>query len=167
MIIVWMFTAPIHQAWLYSGQPLDWLDYLAAALFLVLLILESIADAQMWRFHQHKKRQMAAGIVVSQPFMADGLFRFCRHPNYFWEMGMWVTFYLFAISGSSQIWHWTGLGCLILILFFHVAPHGSRRVYQVKNMPPTADIKPLSRCSFQLFSLQSAESRALKGLVRA
>ncbi len=132
MIIVWMFTAPIHQAWLYSGQPLDWLDYLAAALFLVLLILESIADAQMWRFHQHKKQQMAAGIVMSEPFMADGLFRFCRHPNYFCEMGMWVTFYLFAISGSSQIGHWTGLGCVILILFFHGSTRFTEKISREK-----------------------------------
>ncbi len=116
MALLWLLAAPIHQAWVYSGQPLNWLDYLAAVLFLVLLGFESIADAQMWRFQQHKKQQIAEGIEVMQPFMAEGLYRFCRHPNYLCEIGIWVTFYLFAISGSTRILHWTGLGFLLLIL---------------------------------------------------
>lgn len=116
--IVWLFSAPIHQAWVHADKPLGWLDYLAAVLFLVFLAFESIADAQMWRFQQNKKRLVAEGIEVEQPFMREGLFRFCRHPNYLCEMALWVTFYLFAVSASWRIWHWTGLGCIALILLF-------------------------------------------------
>ncbi len=72
----------------------------------------------MWRFQQNKKRQVEEGVEVKRPFMDSGLFRFCRHPNYFCEMGMWLTFYLFAISASAQFWHWTGLGSVLLILLF-------------------------------------------------
>ncbi len=118
MAVVWLFTAPIHQAWVHSEQPLGWLDYLAIVVFLVFLALESIADAQMLRFQKNKKRLVDAGLEVEKPFMDEGLFRFSRHPSYFCEMGMWVTFYLFAISASSRVWHWTGLGCLLLILLF-------------------------------------------------
>ena len=118
MAIVWLFTAPIHQAWVYSGRPMGWLDFVAVVAFLGLLVFESIADAQMWRFQQNKKRQVKEGVEVKRPFMDSGLFRFCRHPNYFCEMGMWVTFYLFAISASAQFWHWTGLGSVLLILLF-------------------------------------------------
>ncbi len=119
MAIIWLFTAPIHQAWVHSERPLQWLDYLAAVVLLVFLALESIADAQMFRFQQTKKRRLADGIEVERPFMDAGLFRFSRHPSYFCEMGIWTAFYVFAISASNRIWHWTGLGCLLLILLFH------------------------------------------------
>ena len=36
----------------------------------------------MWNFQQDKKRRIAAGEDVAQPFMTTGLFRYCRHPNY-------------------------------------------------------------------------------------
>ncbi len=118
MAIVWLFTSPIHQAWVYAERPMGWLDFVAVVVFLVLLTLESFADAQMWQFQQNKKRLIQEGIEVERPFIDSGLFRFSRHPSYFCEMGMWVTFYVFAISASGQFWHWTGLGCILLILVF-------------------------------------------------
>ena len=119
MAIILLFTAPIHQAWLHADQPLGWLDYLAIAVFLVLLGGESVADVQMLRFQKNKQRLRDAGLEVEKPFMDEGLFRFSRHPNYFCEMGMWLVFYLFAISASGRVVHWTGLGFLLLIALFH------------------------------------------------
>lgn len=121
LAIVWLFTAPIHQAWLHAEAPLRWLDYLAGVLFLLLLVVQSIADMQMWRFQRSKKRQVREGIEVARPFMTEGVFQFCRHPSYLCEMGMWLAFYLFAVSGAAQVWHWTGLGCLLLMLLFQAA----------------------------------------------
>ena len=118
MAVVWLFASPVHQAWVYSTQPMGWLDFVAAGVFPVLLVFDTIADAQMWRFQQNKKRLIKEGAEVKQPFIDSGLFRFSRHPSYFCEMGMWVTFYAFAIAASGQFWHWTGLGCLLLILVF-------------------------------------------------
>lgn len=118
MAVVWLFASPVHQAWVHSTRPMGWLDFVAAGVFLVLLVFETIADAQMWRFQQNKKRLIKEGVEVEQPFIDSGLFRFSRHPSYFCEMGMWVTFYAFAIAASGQFWHWTGLGCLLLILVF-------------------------------------------------
>ena len=118
LAIIWLFTSPIHQAWLHAEVPLGWLDYVAIVAFLVLLVLETIADGQMWRFQQNKARLVAAGAGVERPFLTEGLFRYCRHPNCACEQGMWVVFYLFAISASGRLWHWTGLGCVILVLLF-------------------------------------------------
>ena len=100
--ILWLFTSPIHQAWEHAEQPLGWLDAVAAGIFLLLLLTETIADAQMWRFQQNKKRLVSEGAEVRQPFMTAGLFRFCRHPSYACEMGMWAAFYLFAVSGPPR-----------------------------------------------------------------
>ena len=45
---------------------------------------------------QDKKRRIATGERVVQPFHRSGLRRFSRHPNYFAEIAMWSAFYLFA-----------------------------------------------------------------------
>ena len=114
MLLIWLFTAPIHQAWVWLDAPLTWLDALAAALFLVLLLGETIADEQMWAFQQDKKRKVAAGEPVEQPFLRSGLYACSRHPNYFCEIGMWWVFYLFAVAASGQWLHWSGLGFILL-----------------------------------------------------
>ncbi len=118
MLLIWLFTSPVHQASAWAETPLGWLDFLTAALFLVLFVGETVADEQMWRFQQDRKRRLAAGEEVERPFMTSGLFRYCRHPNYFCEMSMWVVFYLFGVAASGQWLHWTGLGFLLLIALF-------------------------------------------------
>ena len=118
MLLIWLFTSPVHQASVWIGTPLGWLDVLAAALFLPLLAGEIVADEQMWAFQEDKKRRIAAGEEVAQPFMTSGLFRYSRHPNYFCEIAMWVVFYLFGVAASGQWVHWTGLGFILLIALF-------------------------------------------------
>ena len=118
MLIIWWFTSPVHQAAVRTGTPLGWLDFVAVTLFVALLIGETAADEQMWAFQQDKKRQVAAGEEIAVPFMATGLYRYSRHPNYFCEMGMWCVFYLFAVAASGQWLHWTGLGCVLLVALF-------------------------------------------------
>ena len=118
MVLIWLFTSPVHQAWLRPEAALGWLDLLAAALFLALLAIETVADEQMWAFQQDKRRRIAAGEDIAAPFMTSGLFRYCRHPNYISEMGMWFAFYLFAVAASGEWLHWTGLGIVGLPLLF-------------------------------------------------
>lgn len=118
MVLLWLFTSPVHRAWEFGDAPLGGLDFLAAGLFFVLLIGQTVADNQQWNFHQDKKRRIAAGEDVEQPFLTTGLFRFSRHPNYFCEIAMWCVFYLFSVAASGQWLHWTGLGCIGLILLF-------------------------------------------------
>ena len=86
--------------------------------FLVLFIGEWVADEQMWRFQQEKKRKIAAADKVAEPFITTGLFAYSRHPNFFCELGKWWTFYLFAVAASAQWLHWTGLGFVVLTLLF-------------------------------------------------
>ena len=65
------------------------LDYSAVGLFLLLLLGETVSDEQMWAFQQEKKRKIAAGEAMEQPFFRGGLYRFSRHPNYFCEVDQW------------------------------------------------------------------------------
>lgn len=116
LVLLWLFTSPVHRAWEFGDAALVGLDYLAAGLFFVLFIGQAIADNQQWNFQEDKKRRIAAGEEVEQPFLTTGLFRYSRHPNYFCEIAMWCVFYLFSVAASGQWLHWTGLGCIGLIL---------------------------------------------------
>ena len=123
MLIVWLFASPVHQAWLWRETPMTFLDGIAVAVFVVFFIGEWVADEQMWRFQQGKKRKVAAGEEVTGQFITTGLFAYCRHPNFFCEMGMWWVFYLFAAGASGQWLDWTGLGFVVLTLLFQGSTH--------------------------------------------
>ena len=114
LFIIWLFVSPIHHAWTAMGSPLNWLDGLAAALFALFWIGEAVADQQMWRFQKQKKARQEQGLPIEAPFITTGLFRFCRHPNFFCELGMWWVFYLFAIAATGEIFNWSGFGLVAL-----------------------------------------------------
>ncbi len=118
MLLIWAFTAPIHFAWLNQDVPLNWLDYLAALVFLVAFVGETVADWQMWVFQEDKMKKIAAGEPVEQQFLTTGLYQYSRHPNYFCELAIWWSFYLFAISSSGAMLNWTGIGVVLLTLLF-------------------------------------------------
>ncbi len=118
MLIIWLFLAPVHLAWLGRDTSLTWIDGISAALFLVFLVGETIADEQMWAFQQAKKQKIAAGEEITQPFIKTGLFAFCRHPNYFCDISLWWVFYLFGVAATGQWLNWSGLGFIILTLLF-------------------------------------------------
>ncbi|MCY3621062.1 MAG: DUF1295 domain-containing protein [Gammaproteobacteria bacterium] len=50
--------------------------------------------------------------------MTTGLFRYCRHPNFACEIGMWWIFYVFAVAASGAWLHWTALGFIALTAQF-------------------------------------------------
>lgn len=118
MLIVWLFTSPVHRAWLRADTSLNWLDLLAAALFLAFLAVETVTDEQMWTFQQDKKQRMRSGEAIAEPFLTTGLYRYSRHPNYLGDIGQWWAFYLFAVAASGEWLHWTGLGFVALTLVF-------------------------------------------------
>ena len=118
LLLMWLFTSPVHQAWVWRDQPLGWLDGFSVLLFLACLGGQVIGDGQMWTFQQDKKRRIAAGEEVAQPFIVTGLFHYSRHPSYLSEIGMWFAFNLFAVSASGQWFHWTGLGVVTLAAQF-------------------------------------------------
>lgn len=77
-----------------------------AMLFLVALLGESIADAQLRRY---KARAHAAGGICDQ-----GLWAWSRHPNYFFEWLVWVAFALLALDTTMG---WTALFAPLAMLY--------------------------------------------------
>jgi steroid 5-alpha reductase family enzyme len=76
-------------------------------LFVVAFLGEIVADAQLAAF---KRDPANAGKVCDA-----GLWRYSRHPNYFFEWLIWVAFFLYAIGSPHG---WVGIISPLLMLLF-------------------------------------------------
>ena len=83
----------------------------------------TFADQQQWDFHRAKA---AAGGRLDPGFATTGLFRFSRHPNFFFEQAQWWTFYALGATAAAAsglgVWggalNWTIIGAVLLSLLF-------------------------------------------------
>jgi steroid 5-alpha reductase family enzyme len=116
-VLLLLIALPAWTAYLHPS-PLDPLDVVLAALFLAFLLGETVADQQQWRFQQWKKREAAAGRVSSPRFLQTGLFRYSRHPNFFFEQAQWWVVFLFGCVAAGSLLQWTVIGPLLLTGLF-------------------------------------------------
>jgi steroid 5-alpha reductase family enzyme len=93
-------------------------DVIAAVVFLAFLVGETVADQQQWRFQGHKRAEVAAGREPEARFVQTGLFRFSRHPNFFFEQAQWWVVFAFGAVAARSVLQWTVLGAVLLTLLF-------------------------------------------------
>ncbi len=113
-----VLSAPLLVASLDRRPMNSALELVAVGLWAVALAGETIADRQLERF---KQRAGTSGRVCR-----DGLWRYSRHPNYFFEWLVWVAFALYAARSP-----WTAVGFIapVLMLFF---------LFRITGIPATA-----------------------------
>jgi steroid 5-alpha reductase family enzyme len=116
-VLLLLIALPAWTAYQH-GTPLTPLDVILAALFLAFLTGETIADQQQWRFQQRKKAELAAGRQPSPRFLQTGLFRYSRHPNFFFEQAQWWVVFLFGCVAAGSLLQWTVIGPLLLTGLF-------------------------------------------------
>ena len=85
-------------ACLNPAPALHSLELTGAMLWLVAITGEALADAQLAAF----KRDLANRGRVC----AAGLWRYSRHPNYFFEWLIWVAYFVFALASP---WGWVAI----------------------------------------------------------
>lgn len=117
-ILLVLITLPALTAYEHRYTPLGPLDALLAALFLGFLAGETIADQQQWNFHAWKRSETAAGREPSPRFLQSGLFRFSRHPNFFFEQAQWWVVFLFGAVAAGSPLQWTAVGAVLLVVLF-------------------------------------------------
>ncbi|KAF9366356.1 hypothetical protein BGX34_004001 [Mortierella sp. NVP85] len=100
-------TVPVYTAWrvtLVHQAPLNWIDALATLLFIGGLTLETLADEQQWKFQEAKRKAVAKKEVligdIKRGFLTQGLFKYSRHPNFFGELTIWWSVYLFSVASG-------------------------------------------------------------------
>ncbi|UOX85299.1 DUF1295 domain-containing protein [Amycolatopsis sp. FBCC-B4732] len=108
--ILLLITLPALTASEHQGS-FGVADVVVAVVFLAFLAGETVADQQQWVFHREKH----AGRAPTR-FLQSGLFRFSRHPNFFFEQAQWWVIAVFGIvAGGLQ---WTVAGAVLLTLLF-------------------------------------------------
>jgi steroid 5-alpha reductase family enzyme len=100
--LAWVISLPLLAS-ITSREPLNALDAVGVALWLVGLVFEAGGDAQLARF---KSDPANAGAVMDR-----GLWRYTRHPNYFGDFCIWWGLYLVAVAGGG--W-WAVAGPLLM-----------------------------------------------------
>jgi steroid 5-alpha reductase family enzyme len=112
-----LITLPALTA-LENPAPFGPLDAVLAALFLVALAGETLADQQQWVFHRGKAAAVAAGREPEPRFLQSGLWSASRHPNFFFEQAQWWLFFLLGASAAGTVLVWTVAGAALLTVLF-------------------------------------------------
>ena len=101
------------------------MDTFASLMMMFFIIYEGIADSEQWKFQSKKWEMINNGEKLEdlpEPynlgFNTTGLWNFSRHPNYFGEQMIWVSFYLFTIAAGYSFFNYSAIGALLLILLF-------------------------------------------------
>jgi steroid 5-alpha reductase family enzyme len=112
-----VLSLPFLLAALNPKPELSWLEFAGTGVWLIAVFGESIADAQLARF---KRDPQSRGKVCD-----TGLWKYSRHPNYFFEWLIWLAWALYALASP---YGWIALLCPALMLYF---------LFKVTGIPAT------------------------------
>lgn len=102
-----IFSAPFLIAAVTQNRPLTVLEWLGLGVAVVGIVGEAIADWQSQAFKKMKN--------LKKTILDTGLWRYSRHPNYFFEIVAWIGF---AVAAAGFAWGWVALSCPLLITYF-------------------------------------------------
>lgn len=118
-VLVAIFSLPFLLVSFNAAPAIAPVEIAGITLAVVALAGESLADLQLQRF----KRDPANAGKVCQA----GLWRYSRHPNYFFESLIWWAFFLAALGSPHG---WITVACPLLMLYF---------LFQVTGIPLTEE----------------------------
>lgn len=131
-VLILLFSLPSVVVLQYNDIPPGAADMAVAALMMLFIVYETVADIQQWRYQRAKWALIRAGATLTgnyrKGFLDKGLWAFSRHPNYFAEQAIWVCFYLFTISAGAFWFNWSVAGCLLLMLLFQGSSNFSEEI---------------------------------------
>jgi len=105
----WAVLFALPMAWAaWNRAPLGPLDALGVAIWLTGFAGEAVADRQLARF---RARPESRGRVCD-----EGLWRYSRHPNYFFEWIQWFAYVCFAAGGDGRWLAWLGPAVMLWFL---------------------------------------------------
>lgn len=114
-IILLLIAMPALTAYEHRATGFGALDLVVALVFLGLLAGETVADQQQWNFQQAKR---TGGETFRPRFVQSGLWKYSRHPNFFFEQTQWWALFLFGAIAAGSLLQWTVLGAALLTGLF-------------------------------------------------
>ena len=127
---------------LQHRTPFGPLDGVLAVLFLAALVGETIADQQQWEFHL-RKRAATPDAAAAEGFLREGLFRYARHPNYFFEISQWWLMFGFGAAAAGSLLQWSFAGAALLTVLFVGSTIMTERI-SASKYPHYADYQALT-----------------------
>ena len=124
-LLLLLITSPIIVVYLNkSSSELNYIDLIATVLFVICLIGETIADEQQWQY-QCIKKKLEKHKKENFGFLTDGLFKYSRHPNYFFEISLWWAVYIFSAASDAELswFNFSITGAVLLTLLFQGSTH--------------------------------------------
>lgn len=117
LVLIFGFTFPLYRLG-FSTRPLGTLDFVLFAVHALLLITETVADNQQYRFFGRRDLPKNASYPrYALGFNTTGLWRYSRHPNYVCEMGMWIVVSLYPVAAGLP-WFPSGFALIVLVALF-------------------------------------------------
>jgi steroid 5-alpha reductase family enzyme len=129
-VIVFVACLPIYAAVAMDAQPLNWLDYVAAAATATAILIELVSDIQLHRFINERKEG---------EIMKTGLWAYSRHPNYFGEWLFWAGLSFFGLAAVPEAWWWVLPGTVAMLAMFLLASIPMIDKRSVERRPAYAD----------------------------
>jgi steroid 5-alpha reductase family enzyme len=114
-----MLAIPFYIIALNTNSQVSTIEYIGAALFLLCVIGEGMAD---WQLQHFKKQPENKGKVCQY-----GLWNYSRHPNYFFQFSIWVAVFIFALPSP---YGWLAIICPLSIGFL---------IFKVTGIPMTEE----------------------------
>jgi steroid 5-alpha reductase family enzyme len=116
-VLLVLLSVPFAMASANPASGLSTWEWTGAALWLVAMVGEALADFQLHRFRSQPANKGRT--------CQTGLWRLSRHPNYFFEWVVWVAYFVFALGTPDG---WISIYCPALMLFF---------LFKVTGIPAT------------------------------
>ena len=117
--ILVLMTLPAYTAYENRARTnFGLLDALLVTAFLLCTVGETVADEEQWRFQSSKHEVIALGHVPEGEFLESGMFRYSRHPNYFFELAQWWILFFIGCRAADSLGQWTVVGVVLLTLLF-------------------------------------------------
>jgi steroid 5-alpha reductase family enzyme len=102
-----VLSVPFLLAAMNPTEGFQWFEYLGVAIWAISILGESLADGQLAAF---KRKPGSKGHTCR-----EGLWRYSRHPNYFFEWFIWIGY---ALVGVGADYGWLGFLSQGFILYF-------------------------------------------------
>lgn len=109
-LIVFMACLSVYPALALGDGSMGVMEWIAAGITLVAIMIETIADLQLRSYICDRSRC---------DFLSTGLWKYSRHPNYFGEVLFWIGLFLFSTGMPRAFW-WTLPGPVLMILLFYI-----------------------------------------------
>lgn len=109
-LLAWLFALPFLVIATHRGS-IHWLPLcVGVATGIVALCGESLADRQLDRWRREPANRGKT--------CRDGLWRYSRHPNYFFEWLHWFSYPLIAWGAPAAPWLWLAPAVMFLFLWY-------------------------------------------------